>query len=417
MAHPRRDETRDAEPVNRPTGAHSHATLTTASTHTRRVVMAVLVPAMVATAVMLVVLWPGQVGAGAVAPPSGERAYGRVGQVVQQPCPPGQPAQPGSPARCGNAAVQIGSGPGQGQTVTVQLPQGPGAPVLHPGDEVVLIFQPGAVPGGGDYVVIDHQRGRQLLSLLGLAALVIIAFGRWRGLTALIGLAVSFLVLLVFILPAILSGQSPLLVAVVGASAIMFAVLYLTHGLSVHTSVAILGTLASLVLTGLLGALFTGLAQLTGVGSDESALLSIMRGSVDMRGLLLAGIIIGSLGVLDDVTVTQAATVAELAPTAASRLGLYRAATRIGRAHVASAVNTIVLAYAGASLPLLLLVIAGNQDVSDLLTSEFLAQEIVRSAVGTIGLVASVPITTARATLVAELRVPAAALGGRHAAH
>jgi hypothetical protein len=130
----------------------------------------------------------------------------------------------------------------------------------------------------------------------------------------------------------------------------------------------------------------------------------MLNGSVDMRGLLLAGIIIGALGVLDDVTVTQASTVAELAPTATSRLELYRSATRIGRAHVASAVNTIVLAYAGASLPLLLLVTAGGRDVSDLLTSEFLAQEIVRSAVGTIGLVAAVPITTALATLVADIR-------------
>ena len=137
--------------------------------------------------------------------------------------------------------------------------------------------------------------------------------------------------------------------------------------------------------------------------TEESLYLSILQGNVDMRGLLLAGIIIGALGVLDDVTITQASTVAELSQSPTSRLELYRAATRIGRAHVASAVNTIVLAYAGASLPLLLLVAAGGRDVSDLLTSEFLAQEIVRSAVGTIGLVAAVPITTALAALVADI--------------
>ena len=192
----------------------------------------------------------------------------------------------------------------------------------------------------------------------------------------------------------------------------MFAVLYLTHGVSVHTSVAILGTLASLVLTGLLGAAFTAGLKLTGFGSEETVYLSVLQGSVDMRGLLLAGIIIGALGVLDDMTVTQASTVAELAPGASSRLEVYRAATRIGRAHVASAVNTIVLAYAGASLPLLLLIAAGGRNISDLLTSEFLTQEIVRSAVGTIGLVAAVPITTALATLVADIR-PRAASGGR----
>jgi len=397
---------------------HSHAEHA-APARTRRIVLAVVVPAMVVTAVLMVVLWPSGPRPKAADTNPGQRAYGQVGQVVEQPCPEGQPVAPGG-GRCGQATVQIGSGPGAGKAVTVTLPQGPGAPILRPGDEIVLIYQPGAVPDGGDYVAIDHQRGRQMWSLLALAALVIVAFGRWRGLTSLIGLAVSFAVLLVFILPAILSGESPLLVAVVGSAAIMFAVLYLTHGPSVTTSVAILGTLGSLVLTGLLGALFTGLTQLTGVGSDESALLSILQSSVDMRGLLLAGIIIGSLGVLDDVTVTQATAVAELAPTATSRVELYRAATRVGRAHVASAVNTIVLAYAGASLPLLLLVIFGNSDVSDLLTSEFLAQEIVRSAVGTIGLVASVPLTTALATLVADLggvaRVPVEGAGGRHAA-
>jgi uncharacterized membrane protein len=184
----------------------------------------------------------------------------------------------------------------------------------------------------------------------------------------------------------------------------MFAVLFLTHGFSVTTSVAVLGTLVSLVVTGLLAALFTATTSLTGFGSEESLYVSFLNSEVDMRGLLLAGIIIGALGVLDDLTITQATTVAELAPTATSRLELFRAAIRIGRAHVGSAVNTIILAYAGASLPVLLLVVAGGQDVSDLLTGPSLAQEIVRAAVGTIGLVAAVPITTGLAALVADLR-------------
>jgi uncharacterized membrane protein len=232
----------------------------------------------------------------------------------------------------------------------------------------------------------------------------VLAFGRWRGATSLAGLAVSFAVLLFFIIPAILDGSPPLLVAVIGASAIMFAALYLTHGVTVHTSVAVAGTLASLVVTGLLGLAFTGALHLTGIGSDDDSYLSATQGTIDMRGLLLAGIIIGALGVLDDVTVTQAATVAEMARAGTrSRLDLYRAAIRVGRAHVASAVNTIVLAYAGTSLPLMLLIAAGPQPLGELLTSEFLAQEILRSAVGTIGLVASVPITTALAALVADL--------------
>jgi uncharacterized membrane protein len=240
--------------------------------------------------------------------------------------------------------------------------------------------------------------------MLALVAAAVLAVGRWRGLTALLALGVSFLGLLFFIIPGILNGESPLLVAVVGAIAIMFAVLYLTHGVNVHTSVAILGTLLSLILTGAFGYLFTVLTRLTGFGSEDSVYLTISLGTVDVRGLLLAGIIIGALGVLDDVTITQSSTVEELAATATSRLELYRAASRVGRNHIASAVNTIVMAYAGASLPLLLLIAAGGRPAGQLISSELIAQELVRSAVGTIGLVAAVPITTGLATLVADLR-------------
>jgi uncharacterized membrane protein len=314
--------------------------------------------------------------------------------------------------------VRVTDGPGKGSVQTVDLPQGPGTTALHPGDKVVLLYFPNAVPGGRSYSVVDQQRSSPMIWLVALAVAVILVFGRWRGLTSLAGLAVSFAVLLLFVIPAILAGSPPLLVAVVGSSAIMFAALYLTHGINVHTSVAVAGTLASLVLTGLLGAGFTSLLHLTGVGGDDSSYLSATYQGIDLRGLLLAGIVIGALGVLDDVTVTQAVTVAEMAATGQrSRWELYRAAARVGRAHVASAVNTIVLAYAGASLPLLLLIAASSDPITDLLTSEFLAQEILRSAVGTIGLVASVPITTALAALVADPRPAAVPAPARHARH
>ena len=378
--------------------AHSHSPAPAASRHTRRIVTAVLVPAAIATLVALLILWPAPVRS---QPSSGDgqRALGTVTAVTTQVCPAGEQS-------CGSATVRITGGPGRGTAQTVDLPQGPGSTALHAGDKVVLDYLPGgAVPGGHPYTVVDHQRSTPLIWLIALAVAVILAFGRWRGLTSLAGLAVSFAVLLFFVIPAILAGSPPLLVAVVGSSAIMFAALYLTHGVNVTTSVAVAGTLASLVLTGLLGAGFTALLHLTGVGSDDTSSLLAFQGDIDLRGLLLAGIVIGALGVLDDVTVTQAVTVAEMtAAGPASRWELYRSAARVGRAHVASAVNTIVLAYAGASLPLLLLIAAGSAPVSELLTSEFIAQEILRSAVGTIGLVASVPITTALATLVADLR-------------
>jgi uncharacterized membrane protein len=184
----------------------------------------------------------------------------------------------------------------------------------------------------------------------------------------------------------------------------MLTVLYLTHGFSISTSVAVVGTLVSLVLTGLMAALATTATRLTGIASEETAYLNVVYGQVDMRGLLLAGILIGCLGVLDDVTVTQAATVTELARANPSYgVGqLYEAATRVGRSHIASVVNTIVLAYAGASLPLLVLIAAGNQPLAQTLTNPLIAQEIVRAVVGTLGLVAAVPVTTMLAALAAR---------------
>jgi uncharacterized membrane protein len=388
---------------------HSHGPVPSASRRTRRIVTAVLVPAAVATLVAMLVMWPdGAKNAGdSLGDQAGVRALGTVTAVAEESCPPldtGATPPEGWVQRCGSATVRVTDGPGDGQEAAVDLPQGPSAARLHVGDDVVLIFFPEAVPGGRAYAVTDHQRSGPMLWMLALAVAAILAFGRWRGVSSIAGLAVSFAILLLFVIPAILQGSPPLLVAVVGAAAIMFAALYLTHGVNVHTSVAVAGTLVSLVLTGVLGVLFTSLMKLTGIGSDDSSYLSATQGDLDLRGLLLAGIVIGALGVLDDVTVTQSVTVAEMAAgdARASRWELYRAATRVGRAHVASAVNTIVLAYAGASLPLLLVIAAGTQPVGELLTSEFLAQEILRSAVGTIGLVASVPITTALAVLVAE---------------
>jgi uncharacterized membrane protein len=394
---------------------HSHGLLPAASRHTRRIVTAVLVPAAIVTIVAMIALWPGRIHhpASPIADQGAVRGAGRVVSVSERRCPapaPGTKQTAGWVQRCGSAVVRVSEGAGRGRDATVDLPQGPSAAQLHVDDDVILSYFPDAVPGGRAYAVIDHQRSRPMIWMLVLAAAVVLAFGRWRGVTSLIGLGVSFAVLLLFVIPAISKGSPPLLVAVVGASAIMFAALYLTHGVNVHTSVAVAGTLVSLVLTGVLGVGFTSLMHLTGVASDDDSFLAATQGDIDMRGLLLAGVIIGALGVLDDVTVTQAATVAEMAaagPT--TRLQLYRAASRVGRAHVASAVNTIVLAYAGASLPLLLLISTGSQPISELLTGEFLAQEILRSAVGTIGLVASVPITTGLAALVADLRPGSAA--------
>ena len=386
---------------------HSHDKGPAVSRHTRRLVTAVLIPLAALTVVALILLWPSPAAKDAVAPGAlGARVPAVVVSVDERPCPatgPGAGQPEGAARRCGQAFAELTEGARRGTAVAFALPQDP-AVTLQRGDDIVLEAATDASTGVATYSYRDHQRSTPMIWLIGLAVAVILVFGRGHGLASLAGLALSFGVLVYFVIPAILDGSPPLLIAVVGAAAIMFGALYLTHGFSVHISVAVAGTLASLVLTGLLGAAFSGAMHLTGVGSDDTAYLSTTQDTIDMRGLLLAGIVIGALGVLDDVTVTQAVTVAELAAARPrSRRQLYRSAIRIGRAHVGSAVNTIVLAYAGTSLPLLLLVAVSPQPIVEMLTSEFLAQEILRTAVGTIGLVASVPITTALAALVAGL--------------
>ena len=363
----------------------------------RKLTLALLIPAILLTIVGMLLLWPRDApqatqGAGP------QRAFGQITAITPAECPP-VPEGDIPLTDCGTVSVTLDDG----EQITTDLPGGPGAPEVGKGDDVVLLVLANE-DGTLEYSISDHQRSRQLWLLGAAFALAVVAFGRWRGVTALAGLAVTFGILLWFIVPAILDGRSPVLVAVVGAAAIMLVVLYLTHGLSITTTIAVAGTLASLAITAVLAAVATGVIHLTGVADETSNFLTITQGDVNMQGLLLAGIVIGSLGVLDDVTVTQSATVTELAianPAYGFRR-LYGAATRIGRAHIASVINTIVLAYAGASLPLMLLFAAGNTPVGELLTSQLIAQELVRSAVGTIGLVAAVPITTALAALLAS---------------
>jgi uncharacterized membrane protein len=379
-----------SEPITHGHG-HGHGHGAPASRRARHLVLGLLLPLAVATLAALVVLWPSQ----SDAPRTGlgldqDLARGTVTKIVKEE---------GAGL---TATIRVTKGPGEGREITVPGPEGAGAPELRAGDKVVLRYEPSAPPEDA-YQVTDFQRGRPMAVLAVIFAAAVVALARWRGLSALVGLTASFGILLTFVLPAILAGTSPLLVAVVGSAAIMFVVLYATHGFSVSTSVAVLGTLASLLLTGALGAFFTVAGHFTGLSSEEAGFVSTLYAGVDLRGLLLAGIVIGTLGVLDDVTVTQAATVTELARAnpMLPRRSLFAGALRVGRAHIGSTVNTLVLAYAGASLPLLLLFSAGRHGVTDLVTNEAIAQEVVRSAVGTVGLVAAVPITTALAVLLA----------------
>lgn len=359
------------------------------STHAlNRVALAVIVPIAALTLAAMALLWPGE-----LEKPGEHGAEESTGQVtaIERQTTCDIPAEEDVNG-CGSATVILDDG----EQVETQLPNGPGAPEISERDKVVLIHT--ETPDGEIWSVVDHQRGTQLWILMGAFALALVAFGRWKGVTALAGLAVTFVVLLWFVVPALLDGSPPLLVAIVGSAAIMLTVLYLTHGFRLSTTVALLGTLASLVLTGLLSAGAVSFLYLTGVTDDVSTAVGTLH-HVNMQGLLLAGIVIGSLGVLDDVTVTQAATVEELAAANPdqSTLQLYRAADRVGRSHIASVVNTIILAYAGSSLPLLIMIVATRDPLGSVVTDQLIAQEIVRSVVATLGLVAAVPITTALA--------------------
>ncbi|MET9478786.1 YibE/F family protein [Streptomyces sp. NPDC006638] len=397
---------------------HSHGPAEPVSQHLRKVIAAVLIPFAAAVVVGLVVLWPG--GA-----PAHERTgvgfdrqteQGRVVKLVAVDCkdvnasqvpstgdtstPEGREAAQAETGQCKKATVEVTSGKEKGRTfIEVVQPDAPRQ--FHVKQGVVLAYAPDA-PHDLQYSVTDVDRHLPMALLAGIFALAVVVVGRLRGLMALIALAVSFGVLTLFILPAVLQGSNPLVVAVVGASAIMLIALYMCHGLTARTSVAVIGTLVSLMLIGLLGSIFIGWASLTGNTDDSTGLIHGLYPHIDMSGLLLAGVIIGSLGVLDDVTVTQTSAVWELhaADPSMGPRALYRAGIRIGRDHIASVVNTLVLAYAGAALPLLLLFSIAQSGVGTVANSELVAEEIVRTLVGSIGLVASVPVTTALAALV-----------------
>lgn len=317
--------------------------------------------------------------------------------------------------QCREAVVRVDAGADEGAETVVPLPFGLGAPEFEEGDAVVL----GAIPDApieSRYEVLDFQRDLPLIWLAAVFAVAVVVLSGWKGLAALGGLGVSMVVLLVFVLPALLTGQAPLPVAVVGASVIMIVTLYLAHGVSMRTSVALIGTLISLSLTGLLGALFTSVAHFTGLSGEATSYLGTVNTEIDVRGLLLAGLVIGALGVLDDVTVTQSAAVWELAaadPTS-SRRTLLAAGMRIGREHVAATVNTLVLAYVGASLPLLMLFTVMEQGLANVITIEAVAQEVVRALVGGLGIIAAVPVTTGLAVLAVRGRTHRPA--GRRAA-
>ena len=309
-----------------------------------------------------------------------------------------------------------------GDTMTVRIDKGPdaGTTAMVPGAgelvEELAIGDTVLVDGFGagndrSFYLVDLPRLTPLLALLGLFALAVISVSRWHGVRALAGLAGSLAVVLGFIVPAVLAGRPPATTALVGAVAIMITTLYLTHGRNAMTHSAIAGTTLALAATVGLAVVFLDAARITGLSSHDASAIQATLGGIDLRGLLLAGLIISALGVLDDVTVSQSSTVFALHATdpSLSFTELFARAMTVGRDHIASVVNTLVLAYTGASISLVLLFNLGGLPVTELLNAEVVATEIIRTLVGSLGLVAAVPATTAMAAYAAVGRDPSTA--------
>ncbi|HEY8491175.1 MAG TPA: YibE/F family protein [Dehalococcoidia bacterium] len=347
--------------------------------------------------------------------PQGRTLHGTVTRVLEERT---QETERGE-VRYQRLEVDLGD-----QTVTVEhsrTERDAGALEVGPGDRVLVGTSTG--PDGTIYYIADHQRTLPLWALaLAFAGLVLLV-GRTGGMWSLVGMGASLLVIVRFIIPGILSGHNPVAVSILGALAIMVTTLFLAHGVNRKTAAALVGTAVSLGITAALATVSIAVARLSGIASDDAATLQILSdGTINAEGLLLGGIVIGALGVLDDVTVAQASAVFELrrANARLTALELYRRGMNVGRDHIASTVNTLVLAYAGAALPLLIILSTQSQPLGDLLNREFMATEIVRTLVGSMGIVAAVPVTTGLAALAAarlapEAEAPGAADASAHA--
>ena len=288
--------------------------------------------------------------------------------------------------------VEVLDGPFDGDIITIEND----FLALDVGDRFYFNYNV-YLDGSESYAVTNIDRRGPLLIFVALFALAVVALGGWQGVRSLVALGVSFLAILYVLLPGLLAGYSPLLLSFLVAAGILFGAIFFTHGFNRESCVAYGGTMMAVGLTGILAIIAVSATELSGFASDESVYLNFnTNGLLDFTGLLLGAIIVGVLGVLDDIAVTQAAVVVELynSNTALSPWEVYRRALRVGREHVGALVNTLVLAYAGASLPLLMYFYLAPVGFWSLINSELFATEIIRAVIGSIGLIMTVPIVT-----------------------
>lgn len=283
---------------------------------------------------------------------------------------------------------------------------------LIPVGQSLVLAEQQLVSGEKEVIVADIYRMPTVLTLFAIFLAVVLVIGRWQGFLSVLGMGLSVLILLQFVVPAILSGANPIMISLIGALVIGAVTIYLAHGFNMKSHVAFFSTVLVLGLVAVLSYAAVISAQLVGLGSEEAYFLQFGPNAViNLQGLLLGGIMLGALGVLDDVTVSQVSVVFQLRVLKEniSKRELYHRSLAVGRDHVASLVNTLVLAYAGANMPLFLLFVL-NEQTPDWVTlnSDIIVEEVVRTLAGSIGLVVAVPIVSAVAVWVATTRSAAA---------
>ena len=391
------------------------------SRRVRIVLAALVVPLVLATLLGIAVLWPGRVeaiGSQPFAAEGASLATARVTATQVSSCAESAASLGGisDGSLLGDAVcAEITSGEGRGLVVPVHVPA-ESLPAAQVGDRMRVMYTAQALAGGTPYVFVDYDRQLPVGALAVAYLVLVVAVAGLKGLRAVLGLVLATGVLLRFMIPALLALHPPLLVTLVGSVAMMLLAVYVAHGVSVRTTTALLGTLAGVVITVVLALWGVDAANLTGaVGEDALTLTAIVPG-LSLTSLLTCGMVIAGLGVLNDVTITQASAVWELhaANPTPSRARLLTGGMRIGRDHIASTVYTLAFAYAGTALPLILAAALIDRSVVDTLLSGEIAEEIVRTLVSSIGLVLAIPATTAiAAALCAPARHEAAVVGSQ----
>ena len=394
-------------------GGHHHGDVLVDPRRRRRanlILWILLAPVGIAALLGTILLWPtgdrtpfleNPYGAG----PGVAMATGTVTRTLTETCPSSEGLEDvgGKELQC---EISYVAPDGAGKTFALEVPpETTQSRPLKPGDHIKYLDLSEVSDGSSaPYVFVDFVRTVPLAILALAYALVVCLVARWRGLRALLGLAGGLVFIVGFMIPALLEGKSPMLVGLVGSTVVMFAALYFAHGFSARTSTALLGTLFGLGVTAAIASWATDAAALTGATDDAALTLNTVAPSLNLSGLLLCGLLIAGLGVLNDVTITQSSAIwelAEIAPHSTARQ-LFTSGMRIGRDHIASTVYTIAFAYAGAALPILVLVSLYDRPLLDTLSTGEMAEEIIRILVGSIGLVLAIPVTTAIAVVVVK---------------